>query len=211
MTDLFCLFGTIRTSESNDLMLTESLAGVCLTGRANTSCGHQTLMSDGDRAVARERVIESMEQSAEVYGLSRSAGRLYGVLYFSDEPRSIQELVEETGYAKSTISNVSRRLTRIGLVHRRSSAGGGRRVQYTAEREIWFILQDVFQQYVQREIQTTVRTIRRAQAQLPENSDSEAERIKELRETYEDLQEIVTLASTFSAAELRDALESYER
>lgn len=168
-------------------------------------------MSEDERAVARERVIESMEQSAEVYGLSRSAGRIYGVLYFSNEPRSIPELVDETGYAKSTISNVTRTLTRIGLIHRRSSSGGGRRVKYAAEREIWFILQDVFQQYVQREIQTTLRTIQRAQAQLPDESQTETERIEELRTTYEDLQEIATLASDFTAAELRDALESYDR
>ncbi|MFC5279724.1 GbsR/MarR family transcriptional regulator [Halorubrum rubrum] len=168
-------------------------------------------MSEDERAVARERVIESMEQSAEVYGLSRSAGRIYGVLYFFEEPLSIPELVDETGYAKSTISNVTRTLTRVGLIRRRSSKGGGRRVQYTAEREVWFILQDVFQQYVQREIQTTLRTIQRAQAQLPDDSEPEAERIEELRDTYEDLQEILSLVSEFTAAELRDALESYDR
>lgn len=168
-------------------------------------------MSEDDHAVARERVIESMEQSAEVYGLSRSAGRIYGVLYFSEEPVSIPELVDETGYAKSTISNVTRTLTRVGLIHRRSSEGGGRRVHYTAEREIWFILQDVFQQYVQREIQTTLRTIQHAQTQLPDDNEPEAERIEELRETYDDFQEIVSLVSNFTAAELRDALESYDR
>ncbi|OYR79088.1 transcriptional regulator [Halorubrum sp. E3] len=168
-------------------------------------------MGEDDNVVARERIIESMEQSAEVYGLSRSAGRIYGVLYFSGEPLSIPELVDETGYAKSTISNVTRTLTRIGLIHRRSSEGGGRRVQYTAEREIWFILQDVFQQYVQREIQTSLRTIQRAQAQLSEDTDTDAERIEELQQTYEDLQEIVTLTSNFTAAELRDALESYDK
>lgn len=166
-------------------------------------------MSDEDRAAARERVIESMEQSAEVYGLSRSAGRIYGELYFAEAPLSIPELVDKTGYAKSTISNVTRTLTRIGLIHRRSSEGGGRRVQYTAEREIWFILQDVFQGYIQREIQTTLRTIQRAQAQLPAETDTELERIEELQETYEDLEEIITLASELSATELRDALESY--
>jgi DNA-binding transcriptional regulator GbsR (MarR family) len=168
-------------------------------------------MSEEDRAAARERVIESMEQSAEVYGLSRSAGRIYGVLYFSEEPLSIPALVDETGYAKSTISNVTRTLTRIGMIRRRSSDGGGRRVRYTAEREIWFILQDVFQQYVQREIQTTLRTIQRAQAQLPDGNEPEAEQIEELRATYEDLEEIVSLVSDFTAAELRDALESYDR
>lgn len=168
-------------------------------------------MSEGDRDLARERVIESLEQSAEVYGLSRSAGRIYGVLYFATDPLSIPELVEETGYAKSTVSNVTRTLTRIGLIHRRSSEGGGRRVQFTAEREIWFILQDVFQQYIQREIQTTLRTIQRAEEQLSDSNTSEAERIGDLRASYEDLEEITRLASTLSAAELREALETYEK
>ena len=166
-------------------------------------------MSDEE---VRERVIESMEQSAEVYGLSRSAGRVYGVLYFAAEPLSIPELVERTGYAKSTISNVTRRLTRIGLIHRRSSGGGGRRVQFEAEREVWFILQDVFQQHVQREMQTTLRTLRRAEEQLDgEEPTHTAERVRGLRETYEDLQEIVRLAADLSPAELREALEQYER
>jgi len=165
-----------------------------------------------DDAVVRERVIESMERSAEVYGLSRSAGRVYGVLYFADAPRSIPELVEETGYAKSTISNATRRLTRIGLIHRRSSGGGGRRVQFEAEREVWFILQDVFQQYIQREMQATLRTLRRAEERLGETPDGrDRERIGELRRTYEDLQEVIRLASRFSPAELRAALEEYER
>jgi len=167
-------------------------------------------MSGDDSTVARERVIESMEQSAEVYGLSRSAGRIYGVLYFAGEPLSIPELVDETGYAKSTVSTVTRTLSRIGLIHRRSSEGGGRRVRFEAEREVWFILQDVFQQYIQREVQTTLRTIRRAERQAPADA-RERERIRNLRATYEDLEEIVQLASEYSAAELREALESYER
>ena len=168
-------------------------------------------MSEGNRPLARERVIESLEQSAEVYGLSRSAGRIYGVLYFATDPLSIPELVEETGYAKSTVSNVTQTLTRIGLIHRRSSEGGGRRVRFSAEQEIWFILQDVFQQYIQREIQTTLRTIKRAEAQLSEPESHEGERIRELRATYEDLEEITRLATDLSAAELRAALEAYER
>jgi DNA-binding transcriptional regulator GbsR (MarR family) len=168
-------------------------------------------MSEEDRSIARERVIESMEQSAEVYGLSRSAGRIYGVLYFAAEPLSIPELVEGTGYAKSTVSNVTRTLTRIGLIHRRSSEGGGRRVRFEAEREVWFVLQDVFQQYIQRELQTTLRAIRRAERELPEEGGHEAARIRDLRGTYENLREIVELASEFTAEELREALEEYDR
>lgn len=183
-----------------------------LPGHPTKQQSPTVLMSDDETAAARERIIESLEQSAEVYGLSRSAGRIYGVLYFADDSLSIPELVEETGYAKSTVSNVTRTLTRIGLIHRRSSEGGGRRVQFKAEREVWFIIQDVFQQYLHREMQATLRTIQRAEDQLPdEQSPHDEDRIRDLRETYEDLQEIVQLASEFSAAELREALETYER
>lgn len=167
-------------------------------------------MSDEARALARERVIESMEQTAEVYGLSRSAGRIYGVLYFAKAPLSIPELVDRTGYAKSTVSNVTRSLTRIGLVLRRSSEGGGRRVRFEAEREVWIIIQDVFRQYVRREVRTTLRTIHRAQTELPDDTSSEAELIRQLESRYETLDEIVRLASEFSAEELREALETYE-
>jgi DNA-binding transcriptional regulator GbsR (MarR family) len=168
-------------------------------------------MSSGDRDAARERVVESMEQSAEVYGLSRSAGRIYGALFFAEEPLSIPELVEGTGYAKSTVSNVTRTLTRLGLVRRRSSEGGGRRVRFEAEREVWFVLQDVLRQYVQREVEATLRAVRRAESRLPDDDGHEGERIRELRGTYEDLREVVLLASELSASELREALETYDR
>ena len=116
-------------------------------------------MSGEDVDAVRHDVIESMERSAEVYGLSRSAGRVYGILYFASDPLSIPELVEETGYAKSTISNVTRKLTRIGLIRRRSSGGGGRRVQFEPQTDLWFVVQDVFQQYAARVNDTTLRTL----------------------------------------------------
>jgi DNA-binding transcriptional regulator GbsR (MarR family) len=167
-------------------------------------------MSD-QTAAAREEVIESLERSAEVYGLSRSAGRVYGVLYFSTEPRSIPELVEETGYAKSTISNVTRKLTRIGLVRRRSSGGGGRRVQFEPETDLWFVVQDVFQQYLAREMGTTRRTLDRALARLDEDeSGATRDRIESLAGTYDEFETLLELAMTYSVEELVAAIEAYE-
>jgi DNA-binding transcriptional regulator GbsR (MarR family) len=162
----------------------------------------------------REEVIESMERSAEVYGLSRSAGRVYGVLYFATEPLSIPELVEETGYAKSTISNVTRKLTRIGLIRRRSSGGGGRRVQFEPETDLWFVVQDVFQQYVAREMGTTRRTLERALSRLEaadaDESDVAYERVATLAATYDEFETLLELAVEHSVEELIEAIEAYE-
>jgi DNA-binding transcriptional regulator GbsR (MarR family) len=169
-------------------------------------------MTDDDVAAVREDVIESIERSAEVYGLSRSAGRVYGVLYFAEAPLSIADLVEETGYAKSTISNVTRKLTRIGMVHRRSSEGGGRRVRFTPETDPWFIIQDVLRQYVDREMEMTQRTLERALADLDQRDGDhvkrDRERIEELAVTYERLQTLLRLTTTHSPEELIAAIQA---
>lgn len=185
-------------------------------------------MSGGDAEAVRRDVIESMERSAEVYGLSRSAGRVYGVLYFASEPLSIPELVDETGYAKSTISNVTRRLTRIGLIRRRSSGGGGRRVQFEPETDLWFVVQDVFQQYVAREMATSRRTLDRALERL-DDADADAgagaetetgtgaragepthDRVAALAATYDEFETLLELATDHSISELIEAIEAYE-
>lgn len=170
-------------------------------------------MSEIDRAAIEEEIIESMEQSAEVYGLSRSAGRVYGVLYFAGEPLSIPELVEETGYAKSTISNVTRRLARIGLIHRRSSSGGGRRVEFEPETDLWFVIRDVLQQYLHREISATQRTLDRALDRLDaveEDGGEARDRVVALRESYMDLQALLDRTVDRSMAELIEALDRYD-
>jgi DNA-binding transcriptional regulator GbsR (MarR family) len=171
-------------------------------------------MSGDDAEAVRRDVIESMERSAEVYGLSRSAGRVYGVLYFAPGPLSIPELVEETGYAKSTISNVTRKLTRIGLIRRRSTGGGGRRVQFEPETDLWFVVQDVFQQYVAREMETTRRTLERALDRLEEaeidEDDPAYDRVAALAATYDEFGRLLELAMDHSVPELIEAIEAYE-
>lgn len=172
-------------------------------------------MSESNPAVIQEEIIESMEQSAEVYGLSRSAGRVYGVLYFADQPLSIPELVEQTGYAKSTISNITRKLDRIGLIHRRSSEGGGRRVRFAPETELWFVIQDVLQQYTHREITATQRTLDRS-LQFLDSSWEDAEEhpdresIESLRDSYAELETLLEMLLNYSPAEIIDAIEQYD-
>jgi DNA-binding transcriptional regulator GbsR (MarR family) len=171
-------------------------------------------MTDETREAVREEVIESMERSAEVYGLSRSAGRVYGTLYFADDPLSIPTLVEETGYAKSTISSVTRKLTRVGLIRRRSSGGGGRRVQFEPETDLWVVVQDVFQQHVAREMGTTRRTLDRALSRLDEGDltgATEFDRIASLAATYDEFEALLDLATDHSVEELVAAVEAYER
>jgi DNA-binding transcriptional regulator GbsR (MarR family) len=72
---------------------------------------------------ATERFIEQVGLNAEADGLSRIAGRLFGALLLSDEPRSLDELAEELGVSKASVSTDARRLLERGVVQRVGKPG----------------------------------------------------------------------------------------
>jgi DNA-binding transcriptional regulator GbsR (MarR family) len=149
----------------------------------------QDAASDEDVAAARGEVIEAMARSAEVYGAKRSYGRLFGILYFAPEPLSLDELVEESGYAKSTVSTAMSALERFHMVQRRSIPGEGKRAFFEAEDDFWYIFQQFLDQQVRREIETMSRALDGAEAVLEEAEqegvERDLERVRTLQRTYD--------------------------
>jgi len=148
-------------------------------------------MSETDEAVeeAREEVIEALARSADVYGLKRSYGRLYGILFFAEEPMSMDDLVERSEYAKSTVSTAMKTLERYHFVHRRSIPGEGKKAYFEAETDFWHIFQEFLQREATRELQIMTRALDSAAEQLADADSDQAER---------DLQKIRTLQSVYS-------------
>lgn len=145
-------------------------------------------MSKPDADAAREEVIEAMVQSAEIYGLNQSYGRLYGQLFFADEPVSLDELATETGYAKSTVSTAMRSLERIHMVRRRSIPGEGKKAYFEAETDWWHVLQEVLNQEAMREIRVMSRALDSAAETLADADSEKAkrdlEKIREFQRLY---------------------------
>jgi DNA-binding transcriptional regulator GbsR (MarR family) len=144
--------------------------------------------SDDVRA-AEETVIEAFARSAEVYGASRSLGRLYGELFFADEPLSLDDLVERSGYAKSTVSTAMSTLERFHLVQRRSLPNEGKRAFFEAERDFWYVAREFLQSEVRREVTVMARALDEAAEQLDdaegERAERDLERVEQLRSVYE--------------------------
>lgn len=138
---------------------------------------------------AREEIIEAMADSAELYGTQRSVGRLYGRLYFAGEPRSLDDLAAESGYAKSTVSTAMSELERAQLVDRRSIPGEGKRVFFEAEADLWRAFQQFLDTTARQEIETMSGALEEA-AQLldadgSEQADEDLAQIHQLQETYD--------------------------
>ncbi|MFB6086856.1 MAG: GbsR/MarR family transcriptional regulator [Halodesulfurarchaeum sp.] len=164
-----------------------------------------------DVAEARETVIEAMERSADIYGLNRSYGRLYGILFFADEPMSLDELVEKSGYAKSTVSTAMKDMAKLHLVHRRSQRGEGKRAFYEAERDFWTIVQEFLRGEVKREIAVMTRALEEAERTLEAAEDEQArsdlEKIRQLLAVYDRSQKLVNLLLSSSIDRLTGLID----
>lgn len=172
-------------------------------------------MGDDDVERAREEVIGAMERSAEIYGLKRSYARLYGILFFADEPGSLDELVAESGYAKSTVSTAMKELQRFHMVHRRSLPGEGKKAYFEAETDFWHVFRELLRQEVSREIQVMTNALESAEETLEDADDERAERdlerVRDLRRTYEQSRRAVDVLTSTSIERVVDVLSRLRR
>ena len=161
---------------------------------------------------ARQEVIEAAARSAEVYGLNRSYGRLYAFLFFADEPLSLDDLVEQSGYAKSTVSTAMQHMERLHIVHRRSVPGEGKRLYYEAETDFWHVIQQVLNQEVRREIRTMTQALESAGETLEGVEDEQAaadlEKIRSLEGQYREWETILNILTSEPVDRLRSLLAS---
>jgi len=166
-----------------------------------------------DAEAARERVIDAFERSAEIYGLNRSYGRLYGILYFAHEPLSLDELADESGFAKSTVSTGMKELERFHMVHRRSVSGEGKK----GGGDFWHILKQFLDREVRREIDTMARALDDAEAALEAAVDAgeddraarDLEHVRDLQQVYARSEAFVNLVTRAPSDRLRSAFEQF--
>lgn len=168
-----------------------------------------------DPQAARERVIDAMARSAEVYGLSRSHGRLYGVLYFADEPLLLDDLVAESGYAKSTVSTAMSAMERLHLVRRRSVPGEGKRAFFEPERDLWYVVQQLLDDEVRREVELMTRALDEAETALREAEGEHAardlERVRQLEGFYRRAERFVDVFATVPMDRVRYVVDRLRR
>lgn len=164
---------------------------------------------------AREEVIEAMARSAAVWGIKRSYGRLFGILYFADEPLSLDELVERSGYAKSTVSTAMNAIERFHLVRRRSLPNEGKKAFFEAETDFWYVFRQFLQNEVAREIRIMSRALDSAAEQLEaaegEQAASDLEKVRQLQRLYDRSERFVSLLTRQPLDRITGVLERLSR
>jgi len=85
---------------------------------------------------ARERVIEAISQNMNLYGVTPSVGRLWGLLYFQNQPMSLDGMKHELEMSKTSMSTSVRSLMDINMVDKVWVKGS--RKDYYEVQEDWY-------------------------------------------------------------------------
>lgn len=67
---------------------------------------------------SRHRIIESVGKNMDLYGVTHSVGHLYGLMYFSDGPVTLDDMREEMGMSKTSMSTGMRTLMDLKMVNK---------------------------------------------------------------------------------------------
>lgn len=67
---------------------------------------------------SRTRFIQEISKNMYLYGITPSVGRLYGTVFFADEPLTLDEMSKELGMSKTSMSTGIRNLLDSDMVER---------------------------------------------------------------------------------------------
>ena len=107
---------------------------------------------------ARDHTILGLSQVSQFWGFPKAMGAIYGAVYLSPEPLSLDEIGERVGITKGAVSTNVRHLERLGLVHKQKPIGT-RKDFYTAETDFWQVVKGILQEREKSEFDRALHTV----------------------------------------------------
>lgn len=161
---------------------------------------------DNSIAAARDLLIEALGKQSAFWGLGKTTGEIYGVLYVSVVPLTLGEIAKHLKVTKGNISIAVRNLERLGMV-RRSWRRGDRKVYFEAETDFWKITRNVLEQRQKPEFDHSFELVEKslrmvAQAQTSEEQSQVEQRLRGLVQFYSVLDAMVAALLRLDPANL---------
>lgn len=144
----------------------------------------------------------------EFWGFKRNMGRVWTVLYLSDDPLTAQDLRERLQLSSGAVSMTLKDLARWGTV-RKVWIQGERKDHFTAEGDLWKMISRVFRERELVEVQEAITSLERAldaleQRERPADPD-EQRRSSVQRERIRQLLEVARLGQRLLSILLSEA------
>jgi len=136
-------------------------------------------------SIQQEFVLHFGEMGSR-WGINRTVGQIYAVLFLSNTPLNAEQIVEKLGFSRSNVSMGLKELQAWSLVRLRHLPDD-RRDYFTTPEDLWEIVRILVAERKKREIDPTLSKLRELEMQSPDSdADRHAhERLSELRELIE--------------------------
>lgn len=160
--------------------------------------------------IARKRIVESIAQNIHLYGLPPSAGRQYGMMFFQNRPLTLDDMSEELGMSKTSMSTSIRALSEAKLVERVWERGV-RKDLYKANDDWHQNFIDMFSIRWRRSVTLHSSAIRRSITEIERliSEDTISEEL--LEEAKSDLEKLIYIRDYYEWLDrLVDAFENHD-
>lgn len=158
-------------------------------------------MTDTDLPLIKQDFIEGLSGISQFWGLPKGMGAIFAVLYIAPNPLSLDEIVEQTGLTKGSISTSVRSLARMGLIHSVNRLGD-RKDYYAAETDFYRSIRAILKERQDNEFDRAVASVRQTLEKL-ESGSGEAdperafltERVRALKDFFDALDSLSNAVS----------------
>ncbi|WP_202079761.1 GbsR/MarR family transcriptional regulator [Caldalkalibacillus salinus] len=138
---------------------------------------------------ARGRVIESISNNIDLYGVTPSIGRLYATMYFQDQPMTLDHMKQALGMSKTSMSTGVRTLSDLKMVEKVWQKGV-RKDLYRVEEDWYQSLIDYFSIKWRKNIELNVKAAKKSRAEIKELIESNLLNDKLKKQAQDDLHKI---------------------
>jgi DNA-binding transcriptional regulator GbsR (MarR family) len=153
-----------------------------------------------------ERIVsDAIGRLMVLWGFKRNMGRVWTLLYLSNEPLTAFVLRERLQLSAGAISMTLNELARWGVVHK-VWRQGDRHDYYEAESSLWKMISRVLRERELSEVDHTIEALEDALASLSRRAGAEANRSQTQRLRIEQLLELARLGRS-----MLDALINHAR
>lgn len=138
--------------------------------------------------VEKEFILHFGEMGSR-WGINRTVGQIYALLFLSEEPLCADDICERLGFSRSNVSMSLKELQAWRLVLRRDR-DNDRREFFTTPTDLMAIVRTLVEERKKREIDPTLTKLRELELESAEDGQTDAyamNRITELRELIESL------------------------
>ncbi|GEL78733.1 choline uptake/conversion transcriptional regulator CudC [Tenuibacillus multivorans] len=138
----------------------------------------EELLEDAERSV-----INAIAETMDLYGVTPSIGRLYATMYFKHDPLTLDDMKDDLGMSKPSMSTAVRKLQDINIV-KKIWKKGSRKDLFLAEKNFFQYFSHFFGDKWEREAKLNLSAINYAIEKLQQvlNDDEISEETKQRAE-----------------------------